>query len=178
MEPRLKSSTQWTAFPEELTQQIIEAAEDHFSDYEKGDRHFVAEGRIYSNEIVLRMGLTAPKGYLRQDNFEASLEYDPLKVKPLEEIHLLVDFLAETWASFFEDAPEREDLPILWTPHTFEKNNLFLRYSSENTDLEKQANALLQIDDKQLVYGEADYELASNEDTLSTSDQNQTPDLH
>ncbi len=155
MEPRLKTSTQWTSFPEELTQQIIEASEDHFSEYEKGtDRHFVAEGRIYAGEIVLRMGLTAAKGSLRQDNFEASLEYNVEKEKALDLIHFLVDFLAETWALFFEDAPEYADLPLVWEPQTFEKRNVFLRYSSENSDLEKQANALLQIDDKQLVYGE------------------------
>jgi hypothetical protein len=154
MEPRLKSSTQWTAFPEELLSQITEVAEDHFSDYEKDDRKFIAEGRIYPSEIVLRLGLSAPKGSLRQDNFEASLQYDPEKEKALELIHLVVDFLAETWATYFEDAPENEDLPRIWVEQTFEKKPIFLRYSTENSDLEKQANALLQLDEKQLVYGE------------------------
>ena len=154
MEPRLKSSTQWTPFPEELLQQIIEVAEDHFSDYEKEDRKFITEGRIYPTEIVLRLGLTAPKGYLRQDNFEASLQYDPEKEKALEQIHLLVDFLAEMWAAFFEDAPETEDLPRAWNEQIFEKKSIYLRYSTENSDLEKQANALLELDNKQLVYGE------------------------
>ncbi|MBY0384441.1 hypothetical protein K2X05_04710 [bacterium] len=154
MEPRLKSSTQWTAFPEELIQQITEVAEDHFSDYEKEDRQFLAEGCIYPSEIVLRLGLSAPKGSLRQDNFEASLQYDPEKEKALDLIHLVVDFLAETWATYFEDSPENEDLPRLWTEQVFEKKPIYLRYSTENSDLEKQANALLQLDDKQLVYGE------------------------
>jgi hypothetical protein len=164
MEPRLKTSTQWTSFPEELLQQIIEASEDHFSEYEKGtDRRFVAEGRIYAGEIVLRIGLTAAKGSLRQDNFEASLEYNIEKEKALDLIHFLVDFLAETWALFFEDAPEYADLPLVWEPQTFEKRNVFLRYSSENTELEKQANALLQIDDKQLVYGELSIEAPAGE---------------
>lgn len=165
MEPRLKSSTQWTAFPVELIQQITEVAEDHFSDYEKEDRKFIAEGRIYPTEILLRLGLTAPKGLLRQDNFEASLQYDPEKEKALDQIHLIVDFLAETWATFFEDAPENEDLPRLWNEQIFEKKPIYLRYSTENTDLEKQANALLQLDDKQLVYGEmsADQEESDNQ---------------
>ncbi len=154
MEPRLKTYTQWTPFPQELLEQIIEATEDHFSDYERGERQFIAEGRIYPKEILLRIGLSAPKGALRQDNFEASLEYDAEKQKPVEQIHLVVDFLAETWANYFEDAPEREDLPLLWTEQTFEKRPIFLRYSSENTELEKQANAYLALDEKKLVYGD------------------------
>ncbi len=172
MEPRLKTSTQWTSFPEELIQQIIEAAEDHFSDYEKGDRSFIAEGRIYPSEIVLRMGLTAPKGQLRQDNFEASMEYDVLKVKALDEIHFLVDFLAETWATFFEDAPEDQDLSRLWLEHTFEKKPIYLRYNTENTDLEKLANELLKTDEKQLVYGEPSYEAET------TAPEAKMDDLH
>lgn len=172
MEPRLKTSTQWTPFPEELIQQITDAAEDHFSDYEKGDRTFVVEGRIYPNEILLRVGLTAPQGQLRQDNFEASMEYDVKKVKALDEIHFLVDFLAETWATFFEDAPEDESLSRLWIEQTFEKKPIFLRYSTENTELEKLANELLKADEKQLVYGAPSYDVEKN-----PSDSN-LEDLH
>jgi hypothetical protein len=156
MEPRLLTSTQWTPFPGELLQQIIEATEDHFSDYERGDRQFIAEGRIYPKEIILRIGLTANKGELRQDNFEASLEYNSEKDKPVEQIHLLVDFLAETWAEFFEEAPDREVLPLLWTEQFFEKRPVYIRYTSENTDLEKQAAAFLAMDEKKLVYGDED----------------------
>jgi hypothetical protein len=154
MEPRLKTSIQWTPFPVEFIQQIVEASEDHFSDYEKNGRHFIADGRIYPNEILLRIGLSAPKGSLRQDNFEASLEYSVEKEKPIEQIHLLVDFLAETWATFLEDDPQREDLPLLWAPQMFEKREIYLRYSSENTELETQANSLLNLDEKKLVYEE------------------------
>lgn len=161
MEPRLKTSTQWTPFPEELLQQIIEVTEDHFSDYEIGDRQFIAEGRIYPTEIVLRIGLMAAKGELRQDNFEASLEYSVEKDKPVEQIHILVDFLAETWAEFLEDAPDREVLPLLWTEQFFEKKPIYIRYTSENSDLEKMANSLLAKDEKKLVYEDL------NEDTDS-----------
>lgn len=166
MEPRLKSSTQWTPFPDEFISQIKEVAEDHFSEYEKEGRHFVVEGRIYSNEILLRLGLSAPQGFLRQDNFEASLEYDPSKEKALDLIHLLVDFLAEIWTTNFEDAPPNEDLPRTWTQQTFEKRNLFFRYSSDNTDLEKQADAILQINQKQLVYGEPSADGLEQEEEL------------
>ncbi len=163
MEPRLKTSTQWTPFPEEFTAQIIEVAEDHYSDYEKQGRQFTAEGRIYGNEILLRLGLKAAKGLLRQDNFEASLQFDPKKEKAIDQIHFAVDFLAETWEKYFENTPENEDLPRLWTEHVFEKRNIYLRYSSENTDLEQQANALLQIADKQLFYGELSAEEEADE---------------
>ena len=156
MEPRLKTSTQWTPFPSELLQQIVEATEDHFSDYERDNRQFTADGRIYPTEIILRIGLKAAKGELRQDNFEASLEYSVEKDKPIEQIHILVDFLAETWAEFLEDAPSREVLPLLWTEQFFEKKPIFIRYTSENSDLEKEANAYLAMDEKKLVYTDED----------------------
>lgn len=152
MEPRLKTSTKWTPFPEELLKQIHEVVEVSFADYDIGTGRFTVEGAIYPTEILLRIGFNRPS-QLRQDNFEVSLKYDPEKEKGLDQIFLMVDFLGQTWMNFLEDEPESEDLPRQWSPNVFEKRPIFLRYTSVNTNLEKQADELLNQGGKQLIYG-------------------------
>ncbi len=154
MEPRLKTSKKWTPYPAELLGQIREVVEVFFADYEVGDGKFMIEGEIYPEEILLRIGISRP-GQLRQDNFEASLQYDSQKDKSMDLINIMTDFLGEAWINFLEDEPEIEDLPRQWQKNNFEKREIYLRYTTNNTDLEAQANALLG-EDKSLVYGEDD----------------------
>lgn len=158
MEPRLKTSKKWTPYPTELTEQIREVVETFFADYDVQAGEFVIEGEIYPEEILLRIGMTQ-KGQLRQDNFEASLQYGP-DDKALELIHVMADFLGETWINYLEDAPEPEDLPRQWQENYFEKNKIYLRYTTVNTTLEAEANRLLQEANKSLVY--------ENDDVLDT----------
>ncbi len=173
MEPRLKTSKKWTSYPKELQEQIREVVEVFFADYDVGDGRFVIDGSIYPEEILLRIGITRP-GQLRQDNFEASMQFDPKVDKAFDLIHVLTDFLGEAWINFLEDAPEDEDLPRQWQKNTFEKREIYLKYSTVNTDLEEQANRLLQEDEKKLVYGEDDdlesIELSNDEATETDSD--------
>lgn len=169
MDPRLKSSTKWTPFPEELCQQIYDVFTENFADYDLTGR-FVVEGKIYPEELWLRVGLNDPNR-LRQDNFEASMEYGAEDDKAIERIHLLVDLLGEIWKDFLEgDAEEDMEPPRTWQPQRFEKQDLFFRYSTVNSDLEKQAEALLQLDEKRLVHESAeeddmDAEMESSEHT-------------
>lgn len=161
MEPRLTTSQQWTPFPEELNQQILEAFNTFFDEYDLEERHFIVEGNIYPSEIVLRVGL-ARAGHIRQHNFEASLEFKADKQNALTAIHTVIDFLGQTWQDYLEEPTELEELPTEWKETDFEKHKIFLRYSSVNTELEKQADALLNGGEKQLVYeadGESESEL-------------------
>jgi len=178
MEPRLKTSTKWTPFPTELLEQIQAVVENFFEDYEIENGQFVVDGAIYPTEILLQIGITRP-GQLRQDNFIASLEYDSKNEKPMELINLMSDFLGEVWVHFLEDEPEYEDLPRQWQANTFEKKPIYLRYTSENTSLEKQADALLGID-KSLVYGDDELDDESMEsmvdDVLGKAIENRDTD--
>lgn len=150
LEPRLQTSVKWSPFPEELCQQIKDVMAEAFSDFDiKGE--FVAEGLICPNEIVMRIGLNS-KNQLRQNNFEASMEYSGEEEKAIEKIHFMMDFLGEAWEKFLDEEPETEDLPLVWTEHRFEKNILFLRYSSVNSNLEKQADELLKQFEKKLLH--------------------------
>lgn len=159
MEPRLKSSIKWTPFPEEFLEQIQSSFEEFFESYELNEKSFRVQGAIYPEEILLRVGLNSPH-QLRQDNLEASMEINPQEEKALEQIHKIVDFIAQVWEDLLEDEENPSELPRRWQPFPWENKKIFLKYSTTNTDLEAQADALLNLDDKQLVYGseEIDFE--------------------
>jgi len=177
MEPRLKTSKKWTSFPAELTEQIREVVEVFFADYEVGNGKFVVEGEIYPEEVLLRVGINRP-GQLRQDNFEASLQYDSQKDKALDLVHVMTDFLGEAWINFLEDEPEQEELPRQWQKNHFENREIYLKYTTNNSDLEAQANALLDADSGNLVKGEDDYESeAEPEESRDSSSNEDQEDL-
>ncbi len=157
MDTRLKSSTKWTPFPDELTAQIVTVMNESFADYDIGGK-FVVEGAIYPEEIILRIGLNKPN-QLRQDNLEASVDYIAgSDDKAIEKIHLLVDFLGQAWETFLEDEPDVTELTQVWKEERFEKQVVFTRYTSVNSDLEKQADELLAQFEKKLVHEVKDVE--------------------
>lgn len=174
LQPRLAQSQQWTPFPDELLQQIQDVFSSFFEEYDLENGQFKVDGAIYAGEILLSVGLTKP-GRLRQDNFEASMEYNAEKEKTLTEIHKVIDFLGQTWQDYLEEPPEDETLPRQWTEHTFEKKKIFLKYSSVNFDLEREADKLLEQYEKKLVYGElsADATETVSEYTSETADSSE-----
>lgn len=156
MDPRLKTSTKWSPFPADLITQIEEVFAESFEDYDLGGK-FTAEGAIYKEELLLRVGL--PKtNQLRQDNFEASIQYNPEEEKATDKINMLVDFLGQVWETYLEDEPEQEDLPIHWREERFEKDTVFLKYTTVNSSLEAQADKLLEMYDDNLVRDSKDAE--------------------
>ena len=170
MEPRLKNSVKWSPFPEELTLQITEVMEEGFSDEYGLDTHqFVIEGRIYSQEILLRVGLTVDH-QLKQHNFEFSFEFDPEKEKLLEHIRESMDLVGHIWREFLEEDMEDEDMPRTWKNLSMGNNIYYYRYSTVNTALEKQADILLNQHEKKLVHEhegvELDDDLSDNEPTI------------
>ena len=154
MEPRLKSSTKWSPFPEELCQQAASALTERFSkDYDLEDKKFVVEGFIYREEIIGRYGLQVD-GQIKQYNFEVSLEYDSEKDNALELIQKSMDVVEHLWTELFEEDLEDGELSNQWQTMPHEKRMYFYRYSTVNTDLEQQADQLLEQYDKKLVYEE------------------------
>lgn len=148
MQPRLKTSKKWTSFPKEYTAQIKTVFEENF-EADRDGQAITVEGRIYPGEVLLRVGLAQP-GRLRQSNFEVSLEYNAKNKDALERIHNAVDAVASMMADYFEDE-EKADLPLAWQEFPFQGKTVFLQFSTVNSDLEKQADALLGIKDEDLV---------------------------
>lgn len=175
MDARLKTSTKWTPFPQELVAQIEEVMTESYEDYDLGGR-FVVEGAIYPEELFLRIGLNKPN-QLRQDNLEASVDYvsdSEKNEKAIEKIHMLVDFLGQAWETFLEDEPEISEMPLEWKEERFEKQAVFFKYSSTNSDLEKQADELLELFEKRLVHESPEDEETERElqELLGASSEN------
>lgn len=181
MEPRLHTSSKWVPFPTELVAQIEEVTAETFADFDLGGK-FIVDGIICPNELVLRIGLHK-EGKLRQNHFEASLEFSGEEDKTTDLIHLMVDFLGQVWESFLEDEPEFDEMPLGWVSHRFEKKDIFLRYTSANTLLEQQADELLKMYEKKLVYEipQAETEMSEEttvEDNLESEEETDRSDLH
>ncbi len=138
MTPRLKSSRRWTRFPDEYMQMIRELFTKEFA-AQLGPSKLFIEGRIYPNEIVMRVGYLE-NGKITQNNFDASVEYNAQKENVIEAIHATIDGLASLLVEHFASQPE---LPRTWQPILFEKRQIFIQYNTENTELEAQADRLL-----------------------------------
>ncbi len=140
MSPRLKSSKKWTKFPTEYKKQIEEVFTQSFSEYLKNFK-LIVEGRIYSGEILLRVGIVEI-GLIKQANFEVSIDYSTKGNEPVERIHNCIDAAASMMGEYFESDGE-VDFPLEWKEYDFDHQKLFLQFSSVNTELEDKANALL-----------------------------------
>lgn len=173
MIPRLKTSKKWTHFPKEYVEQIEEAFRQTFVDSLK-NAQIVIEGRIYAEEILLRVGYLQ-QGRLVQANFEVSMGYNPQGSESIiNSVHASIDAAA----SMMQDYIENEgvvDFPYSWKEYDFDNKKLYIQYSTVNTSLEAQADALLgssMEDDDQLMLEQNESEDAMDHvDTLIESEE-------
>ncbi|WP_295900790.1 hypothetical protein [uncultured Bdellovibrio sp.] len=166
MNPRLKSSKKWTAFPKEYSDQIQAVFKENFAQYlEEGE--LIIEGRIYTEEIMLRVGYLE-KGRLAQANFEVSMNYSQDDADAVKRIHNCVDAAASMMMEYFENDGE-VDFPYTWKEYPFQGKKLYLQFSTENSSLEAQANKLLGVDEESLYHDEDE----SDEDALSRAEQSE-----
>ena len=162
MQPRLPSSLKWTPVPSDFDAKVISVFTDQFpSEADAGE--FVAEGRLYAEEILLRVGYLE-KGRLRQLNFETSISYSQEKKNATERLYRCVDAAASMMEEYFvslersagagavEDGlPEALDLPSQWRPYEFEGETIYMQTSTVNSRLENEADRLLGLADESLV---------------------------
>lgn len=153
MDPRLLNSKKWTSLPEELLQQTAEIFTETFKNHLKG-RSIHTEGRIYSSELLFRVGLQ-PKATLRQINFEASIDYNKRKQNLMDVFNILIDTTGSMMEQYLTE--DVTDFPKEWTEFDVSPLKVYLKQSFVNTHLEEQANALLG-EEKSLVQGEDDDE--------------------
>jgi hypothetical protein len=147
MNPRLTTSRKWTAFPTEYIEQIRQVFQDHFQG------QWVVDGRIYSEEILLRVGRQKP-GQLAQDNIEVSVDFYSSEENGQECIDALIDAAATLMTDFLaqkeQDAEETPEFPLYWTEMEQGKFKIYFQYSGENSDLAAQADAILGLSEGQL----------------------------
>lgn len=167
----------WTELPVEFTEKIRQIFSDQFK-IESNHGDFIVEGRIYPEEIVIRLGYLE-RGRLKQINFEASMdipkrapeaeEAEPVldadeqlstkKSGTMDLIYTGIDVLGSVMEEYFEIDDEDElDVPDRWKEFTFEGSQVYLQYSTVNTRLEDEANRLLGILTDELVVEEGETE--------------------
>lgn len=170
MQPRLKSSKKWTNLPPDVATQIQDVFEKNFQK-ELGKARLIVEGRLYPQEILLRVGYAEP-GRLVQNNFEISMDYVPEDENAaLNTIHLCVDVAASLLTEHFDAEEEGQlEIPAIWTKFPFEETEVWIQYTTENSTLEKQANEILGEWDDSLVHLEEDDEEDQFDDSESEAD--------
>ncbi len=167
MTPRLKSSKKWTTFPKEYSEQIQNVFKENFAPYLEDNSELVVEGRIYSEEITLRVGYKE-EGRLSQANFETSITYNQENNDALEMIHNCVDAAASMMMEYFETEGE-SDFPYTWKEVPFKKSKIYVRFSTENSALEAEANKLLGLSEEDMLNEED----PTDEDALSMAEQSE-----
>ena len=151
MKPRLKSSKKWTEFPLEYRSQIETVFKDNFQEASKNGK-IIIEGRIYPEEVIMRVGYLQ-NGRLQQANFEASVQYDHAKKDALEKIHTCIDATASMMLEYFENANTEEgiDFPKIWTEYNMNEQEVYLQFTTVNTQLESMADQILGEELKELI---------------------------
>jgi len=164
MKPRLPTSKKWTAFPKEFAQQIQEVFTQNFAK-ELKSAQLIIEGRIYPQEIVLRVGYLEA-GRLKQANFEVSVEHSPKTQNAIERINIAVDASASLMMEYFEKEKEIEgdvDFPLSWKEIEFNGQKIFVQFSTVNSVLESQADELLgESMDDSMVKEESEEDVEEN----------------
>ena len=142
MQPRLKTSKISTDLPKDLLAQIKEIFAETFSDHLKKSQ-VIAEGRIYPNEVLLRIGATQGQ-QLKQINFLVSIDYKQGKDQVMNLVQVGVDVLATLFDDYFANQDD-SDLPRQWTELNADGKKLYILYSTLNDKLESEADKLLGI---------------------------------
>ena len=177
MKPRLPSSKKWTAFPKEFTQQIEDVFKQNFSKQLKS-AELIVEGRIYAQEILIRVGYLEA-GRLRQANFEVSVEYSPTQEEAIMRINDGVDAAASMMMDYFEKEQETEgdvDFPLIWKEIPFNNRKLFVQFSTVNSKLEAEADALLGASEEGLVNEDLEDPADEDDDISLASGEDESED--
>lgn len=148
MEPRRSKSPKWTKLPKDYVTQVVAALKESFADEVKSGK-FVVEGRIYPDELMLRMGFLE-NGRLRQTNFEISVDYRAGKDDTMKLLSLAVDVGATMLEELFS-ATDDSDFPRTWKPFEVEGRTIYLQFSSNNSELDEAADKFLGETGQRLV---------------------------
>lgn len=173
MEPRRSKSSKWTGLPADFVAQVIDVLKKTFADEVQSGK-FVVEGRIYPDEILLRVGYLE-KGRLKQANFEISMDYTSSKHNVFKLLNVAVDVAGTMLDEYFSSLDD-SDFPRIWTSYEVEGVPLHLQFSGTNSDLEKEANELLGEHTDSLVADSEDHleeikaKLGLNEEELDVDD--------
>lgn len=142
MEPRLSTSRKWSPLPEELVKQIRSVFKQNFKQ-QIGTGSIEAEGKIFPEEILVAVGFKE-NGALKQSNWHISITYAKNKDNVLKLLHTAIDAAASLFEQFFASEDDH-DFPRKWEEVDFDGRKIYVRYDTENSELEEAANRLLGV---------------------------------
>lgn len=131
----------YSVFPADFSMLIKECISDLAEANLWKDKELAISGRIYPEELILKFSLKEP-GLIRCENFSASLDFDGEAKNLVEKAQIAMEAISSMMEQYYSSTEEM-DLPEDWHSYEFDKEEVFLMYSTENDDLEAQANALL-----------------------------------
>ncbi len=103
------------------------------------DKDLIVQGAIYPEELILLVGFKEKKS-LRQFNFECSIGYhndeEAVDSGVLEKFHKGADSLDVMINEYIEAAGDIE-MPKTWSHFNFENEQVYLKTSNINTEVEK-----------------------------------------
>lgn len=143
MQPRLSSSRKWTAIPKELVVQIKTVFKQSFQQH-IGKGTVSADGRIYPEEIVISVGVKLEGQKLKESHWLVSIGYVKGKDDVLKLLNLALDAQGSLFEQFFTSENDY-DFPRTWAEVDFEGRKIYVQYSTENEELEAEANKILGI---------------------------------
>lgn len=173
--PRLATSLKSTEVPKEFLEKVRGVFEKQF-EIEAETGEFLAEGMIFPEEVVLRVGYVE-KGRLKQINFEASMDIKKSKLADadtetaakgtMDRLYTLIDVLGSLMEEYFQAGQEEEemDVPLYWKEYEFEGETVFMQYSTVNSRLEAEADRILGLIADELVK-----EAKTSEDALAKAE--------
>lgn len=165
MQPRLKNSKKWTALPKELVGQIQSIFSQNFREHIAG-KEVQADGRIYPEEILIHVSIK-PKNTLKQAGWDVSIAYKRDKDNVLKLLHLAVDAIGSLFEQQFT-AESDEEFPRIWQQVDFEGRPIFIQYTTVNTELEAQADAILGLKEGEDMVG-GDWEDETSAEQIKAS---------
>jgi hypothetical protein len=153
MEPRRKTNKKVRSsnLPAEYVKNIKDVFKKAFQK-RLGKREIFVEGRMFPEELILCVGYLPDAGGLRQINFEASIDHKTKDI--VEKMGVCLDAISSMMDQYLDD--EDMELPIEWTEFDFEKQKVFLRSTSRNSNLENEANKILGVDPNDALFTEGD----------------------
>jgi hypothetical protein len=140
LKPRLKSSLKKTEFPLDYIKMVRDIIQKNFKK-DVASKDVIVEGAIYNDEVLLRIGFRE-KNSITQMNFEASVEHSLKKKNIMEQIYLSLDGLGAMIDEYFKADGDIE-LPKSWTEFKLDGKLVYLQTSTENSDLEAEADKIL-----------------------------------
>lgn len=151
MQARLPSSRKWTAIPKELITQIKSVFKQTFKQH-IGKGTVNADGRIFTEEIVVQVGVHPEGSKLKQSHWLVSIGYKRGKDDVVKLLNLAVDAAGSLFEQTFSSENDY-DFPRVWQEVDFEGVKIFVQYSTVNTELEKEADKLLGVSEEDKLTG-------------------------